>query len=204
MATAFDITRAAAAVYAESLLQLAEETGKAEEIGAELRQLRGMWDHDPAFVTMMSTAAIEMGDRRKILRTAFGAGRVSPLVLNLLLVLNDKHRSMILPSVCEAYRAKLDRRLEREEVFVATAQALSDQQRKTLQAQIKRLTGHEADLLESVDPEVLGGIKVRVGDRLYDLTVRQRLHGIQSSLLASGEKHLSQDISRFVTEGTTK
>src|SRR5512140_3761283 len=138
MATAFDITRAAGAVYAESLLQLAEEAGKAEEIGAELRQLRELWNRDPAFATMMSTAAIEMDDRRKILRAVFGDGRVSPLLLNLLLVLNDKHRSMILPAVCDAYRAKLDWRLQREEVFVATAQPLSDQQRSTLQAQIKR------------------------------------------------------------------
>jgi F-type H+-transporting ATPase subunit delta len=204
MATAFDITLAAAAVYAESLLQLAEEAGKAEEIGAELRQLRELWDRDTDFAAMMSSPAIEVGDRRKILRTVFARGRVSPLVLNLLLVLNDKHRSMILPGVCDAYRVKLDERLEREEVYVATAQPLSEPQRSTLRAQIKRLTGHEADLFENVDPQVLGGITVQIGDRLYDLTVRQRLDSIRSALLTSGERRLSQNMSRFVTEGLTR
>jgi F-type H+-transporting ATPase subunit delta len=204
MATAFDITRAAASVYAESLLQLAEEAGKAEEIGAELWQLRELWDRDPAFVSMMCSAAIEVNARRESLRRVFGPGRVSPLVLNLLLVLNDKQRSMILPAMCEAYRAKLDRRMRREEVRVASVQPLTDQQRGDLRAQIKRLTGHEADLYEKVDPLVLGGLTVQVGDRLYDLSVRQMLHGIRSTLLTSGEKHMSEDISRFVTEGLTK
>ncbi|HVP09594.1 MAG TPA: ATP synthase F1 subunit delta [Phycisphaerae bacterium] len=201
MASVFDITLAAAAVYAESLLQLAEEAGKAEEIGAELRQLRDLWHSDPSFASMMSSVAIEMTARRHSLRKVFGADRVSPLVLNLLLVLNDRGRAMILPAVCDAYRSLLDQRMEREEVHVTTVQPLNDQQRNALRTQIKKLTGHEADFHEYVDPQILGGIRVRVGDRMYDLSVRQKLRDMRSTLLASGERRLSEGISRFVTEG---
>lgn len=189
-------------MYAESLLQLAEEAGKAEEIGDELWQLRELWGRDAEFAAMMSSAAIEVSARRESLRRAFGGGRVQPLVLNMLLVLNDKRRSMILPRVCEAYRTKLDRRLGREEVHVTTAAPLSEDHRSALKAQIRRLTGHDADLFEAVDARMLGGMSVQVGDRLYDLSVRRGLRDLQAALLTAGEKRVLGDVSRYVTEGS--
>jgi F-type H+-transporting ATPase subunit delta len=202
MATSFDISQAAAAVYAESLLQLAEEAGKAEEIGDELWQLRELWSRDPEFAAVMSSAAIKVPARRESLKKAFGTDRVQTLVLNLLLVLNDKRRSMILPQVCEAYRTKLDQRLGREEVHVTTAAPLSEDHRSALKAQIKRLTGHDADLFEAVDARLLGGMSVQVGGRLYDLSVRRGLRDLRSALLTAGEKRVLGDVSRYVTEGS--
>jgi F-type H+-transporting ATPase subunit delta len=204
MATAFDITLTAAGIYAESLLQLAEEAGQAEEIGSELWQLRELWHSDPSFATLMSSAAIEHDERRESLRKIFGSGRVSPLVLNLLLALNDRHRTVILPTLCEAYRTKLDKRLKREEVHVASAQPLNDEQRSVLRGRIKQLTGHETDLFEKVDPRVLGGIAVQIGDRLYDLSIRRELQDLRAALLEAGERRMLGGVSRFVTEGLTK
>jgi F-type H+-transporting ATPase subunit delta len=203
MATSFDISQAAGAVYAESLLQLAEEAGKTEEIGDELWQLRELWSRDPEFAAMMSSAAIDVADRRESVRKAFGAGRVQPLVLNLLLVLNDKRRAMILPRVCEAYRTKLDRRLGREEVHVTTAAPMGEEHRAALRARIKQMTGHDADLFENVDPRLLGGVSVQIGDRLYDRSVRRELRDLQTALLSAGEKRMLGDVSRYVTEGLT-
>ena len=204
MATAFDITLTAAAIYAESLLQLADEAGEAEEIGSELWQLRELWTADPGFATLMSSAAIEHDERRASLQRIFGSGRVSPLVLNLLLVLNDRHRTVILPALCEAYRSRLDKRLKREEVHVTSAQPLSDEQRGVLRSRIKQLTGHDTDLFEKVDAQVLGGIAVQIGDRLYDLSLRRELQDLRTTLLEAGERRMLGGVSQFVTEGLTK
>jgi F-type H+-transporting ATPase subunit delta len=203
MPTSFDISQAAAAVYAESLLQLAEEAGQAEEIGDQMRQLRELWDRDPRFAAMMSSAAIGVDARRESLRRAFGAGRVHPLMLNLLLVLNDKRRLMILPRVCEVYRTRLDGRLGREEVHVTTATPLSEEHRTALRGQIKRMTSHDADLFENVDPRLLGGMSVQIGDRLYDLSVRRSLRELRAALLSAGERRVLGDVSRYVKEGST-
>lgn len=201
MATDFDISQAAAAIYAESLLQLANEAGQAEEIGAELREVKELWRRDRSFSAMMSSAAIDTHARRESLRKIFGQDRVSRLVLNTLFVLNDKRRSMILPAVCDAYRRKLDRQLGIEQVHVTSAVPLSDDQRARLRGEIQRLTGHETDLFERVDPDVLGGITVQVVDRLYDMSVRRRLRDLRTALLSSVERHLLKGVSRFVTEG---
>lgn len=201
MATELDTYIAAAQVYAESLLALANETGKAEEIGRELADLHELWNREPAFASLMKSAAIDVDARREAIKRAFGNGRVSPLVLNLLLVLNDKRRAMILPWVCEAYRHKLDAMHNRDDVFVTTATPLIESQREEIRAQVKRLLKTEAILVEKVDPEVLGGIRIQVGDKLFDTTLRSRLEHIRRTLMASTDKHLRAGTSRFVTEG---
>ncbi len=201
MASDFDISQAAAAIYAESLLQLANEAGQAEEIGSELRELRQLWKDDPSFAAMMCAMAIDVGARRASLRRVFGSGRVSRLVLNLLLVMNDKRRSMILPKVCDAYRRKLDRQQGREAVYVTSVVPLNDDQRARLRSEVQRLTGREADLFEKVDPDALGGMMVQVADRLYDMSTRRRLRDMRAALMAAVERHLVGGVSRFVTEG---
>ncbi len=201
MASDFDISRAAASIYAESIFQLAEETGQEEQIGEEMQELQDLWERDTSFAKMMSSAAIDAGARRESIRRIFGPDRVSRLVLNLLFVLNDKRRSMILPAVCDAYRRRLNEKQGREEVYVTTAVPLEKHQRESIRKEIKRLTGRDADFYENVDPDVLGGVTVRAADKLYDMSIRRRLREMRAGLLAASEKHLLGDVSRFVTEG---
>ncbi len=201
MATDFDITRAAAAVYAESLLELAEEAGQADSVGEELADLRHLWDRDAAFARLLSSAAIDDDARAMSIRKVFGEGRVSALVFKFLMVLNHKRRSMILPAVCDAYKHRLDAKRGRGEVFVSSAVPLEDAHRAGLKVQVRRLTGLEPMLVEQVDPDLLGGLRVQVSDRVYDASVRRRLGDLRSELLSAVEKHLLGGMSRFVTEG---
>lgn len=200
MATEYDITSAAAAVYAGSLLELAREAGKAEEIGDELAQLAALWRSEPSFAAMMRSAAIDDDARRESLRRMF-TGRVSPLVLNLMLVLNDKRRAQILLQVCAAYQRKLDDSLGRMAVHVASAVPLDEATRSRVRDEVKRLTGRDARVEERVDPSLLGGLVVQAGDQLYDYSVRRRLHDLQHRLHETMKEALVGGVSKFVTQG---
>lgn len=200
MASEFDISQAAASIYADSLLQLADEAKQAEAIGAELADLASLWKSEPAFASMMRSAAIDDDARRGSLQKIF-TGKLNPLTLNLLLVLNERGRSMILPSVCDAYRRRLAAKMNQQTVNVTTAVALDDAQRKQLAAEVRRLSGKEAVFFEKVEPDLLGGMTVQIGDRLYDTSVRRRLRRLRGDLLASVERTLLQGTARFVTEG---
>ncbi|MCB9853856.1 MAG: ATP synthase F1 subunit delta [Phycisphaerales bacterium] len=201
MATDYNMSQAAAAVYAESLLQAADDAGKTAEIGSQLLELRKLWDDSPDFAAMMSSAAIDDDARRESIRRAFGDNRVDPLVLNLMLVLNDRWRAPILPHVCDAFQAKLNERDGRETVRVASVVALNDEQREKLKAEVKRLTGFDAILDESVDPALIGGLRVQVRDRLFDLSVYRRLRDLRTALHATSDQIIRGDTARFVTEG---
>ncbi len=197
MATEFDISQQAAGVYAQSLLELAEEAQKAEQIGQELRELRRLWRDEPTFAALMTSAAIDMDARRDCLNKAFGDGRVDSLVLRLMLVLNQHRRPMVLPLVAEAYCRKLDEHLGRREAMVRTAVPLSDPQRDVLRKQLKRLTGNDAILVEKVEPEVLGGLRVQIVDRLYDMTLQRQLRELRKKLLDSVADHIRAGDKRF-------
>ncbi len=201
MATEFDITCAAASVYAESLLQLANEAGQADSVAEELADLRALWDRDASFAALMSSAAIEDDARTLSIRKIFGSGRVSELVYKFLMVLNGKRRAMILPAVCDAFRQMIDKQRGRGEVFVTSAVELNDEQRAGIREQIKRLIGLDVVLVERIESDLLGGLRVEVGDHIYDSSVRQRLHAMRAGLLVSLEKHLLGSEAKFVTEG---
>lgn len=200
MASEFDISQSAAGIYADSLLQLATEAGQAEVVGQELADLETLWRQEPGFAAMMSSAAIDDDTRRESIKRIFG-GKLSQLTLNTLLVLNDKGRSMILPVMISAYRKRLSKQLGRQTAFVTTAIPLDEAARQKLRAEIKRISGHEAELSERVDPDLLGGMAVQIGDRLYDTSVRRRIRKLRGDLLASIEQHMLQGTARFVTEG---
>lgn len=201
MASEFDIFQAAASVYAESLLQLAVEAGRADEVGDELAALRDLWDANADFRSLMSSAAIDDDARRESITRAF-QGRVSDLTLNLMRVLNDKRRSMILPLVCDAFRHRLDAHMARTEVQVVTAAPLDDRRRESIRREVKRLSGKDAILRERVEPDVLGGLRLQIDDRLFDFTIRRRLADLRLALHNAMEAHLLRTgTARFVTEG---
>lgn len=200
MASDFEIFSAAGAIYGESLLELAQRAGTAEEIGAELDDLLDFWRRDSAFAAMMSSAGIDQNSRRESIRKIF-SGRVSPLVLNLLLVLNDRRRTMVFPHLADAYRRKLNLIMSRTIVHITSAQPLDDSQRQRIAGEIQRRIGKAPKLSERIDPDLLGGLAVQIDDRVYDFSVRRRLDDMRKGLMASAQRHLVDDAARFVSEG---
>jgi len=200
MASDHETSRAAARSYAEALFALAQEQGRVAEVEAHMGELAALWRREKPFADLMSSAAIDEDHRRESLRRAF-TNRIDPLVLNLLLVLNDRNRSMILPEVCTAFRGVADERQNREQVFVTTAIPMSDVERSKLAAELQRLIGHIPVLNERVDPAVLGGMVVQVGDRLVDRSIRLRLWRMRRELSLKMERHLYESGERFLAAG---
>ncbi|MEK6643098.1 MAG: ATP synthase F1 subunit delta [Planctomycetota bacterium] len=200
MASDFETFNAAAAIYADSILELATTAGQADAIAEELASLSDLWRREPSFAAMMSSAAIDEDARRDSLKRIF-AGKVSGITLNLLLVLNHRRRAMILPHVCEAFHRKRNAAMCRAAVQVISAAPLDDGQRNKIAAEVKRLTGKAADFIERVDPSVLAGLSIQVGDRVYDFSARRRIRDIRRSLAESLQRYLIGGAGRFVTEG---
>lgn len=201
MATDFDTTQAVSSVYAESILALAEERGMTDGVAEELAQLRELWGRDQQFVDLMTSSAIDQDARRESLRRVFGNGRVSPLMFDFLMVLNDKYRAYLLPAVCDAFVRQLNFKRGRREAFVTSAVPLDDPQRARLLGELRRLSRFEPILVERVDPDVLGGLKVQMGDYLFDASVAQRLQDYRDELKLAVQKYLLRGEARFMTEG---
>jgi F-type H+-transporting ATPase subunit delta len=187
-ASVFDIdVLRVARVYAEALLNSAEKDGKAQDVWDQLLALVGnplRHSDNPADpVNLITSSAIPRGRRDEILKKALG-GRVETLLLNTILVLNDHQRLGILRPVAAVYHQLMEERARRVRVQVKSAVPLTDGEREQVKEMARNRLKLDPVLVELVDPSLLGGLRVQVGDRVIDATVRARLDSLKNQLLA--------------------
>jgi F-type H+-transporting ATPase subunit delta len=168
--------------YARSLLQLAGERQQAEEVRTELRGLREVLDANPTLMQLLGDPGVSQARRGALLNRVFG-GRVSPTVLNFLGVLNAKGRLGLLPEIIEAYDDLLDEQLGNVEVDVTVAQRLDADQLEQVRRRVSEALGRHAVVHQYVDPAIIGGLVLRVQDRLIDASVRFQLESMRKRLL---------------------
>jgi len=188
-----------ARVYAVALYNAAAKRQQADAVLQELNSLvHDLFQADPQLEAFLSSDAI--GRRRKaaVIERVF-QGRCSELFLNFLMVLNEHGRLGLVRAILAAYRQHLDTQARRITVRVQTAAPLPDDQRRRLEAQIRELFHIEPVLDVQVDPAVLGGLIVRVGDWLYDGSVRTRLQTLLNELTASSSHAIQSQRDRFST-----
>jgi F-type H+-transporting ATPase subunit delta len=136
----------------------------------------------PKFAELMAPRALGQADRDRILVELFEK-RSLPLVVNFLRVLNRHGRIGLIAPVVAAARAEWDRKQGRRPVTVRSAVPLDDGQKKALEERIAKLTGATPVLSLEVDPSLIAGLVVQVGDDVYDASVRTRLARLRDRLI---------------------
>jgi F-type H+-transporting ATPase subunit delta len=191
-----------AQVYAEALLNAAEKKGQVERVLEELDSLiRDLFGADPQFEVFLSSGAIGRDQKAKVLRSIF-ENRASELFTNFLLVLNHHDRLDILRPILTAVHELYDQRAHRLRVQVRSAVPLPDDQRERLIHELRQTFHLEPVLQPQVDPDLLGGMVVRVGDWVYDTSVRTQLETIRNQLIARSSYEIQSGRDRFsISEG---
>ncbi len=186
-ATVFDdATRHVARIYAEALLAAADKRQQTQEVLEQLEELLGeVLARDPAFALFLASAVVSREHKRETLRRAF-EGKVNEVLYHFLLVLNDHDRLGIIREVAVLMRDIYERRAGRMHVEVKSAIALDDEQRERLRRELRDKFHREPILSVRVDPELLGGLVVKVDDWVYDGSVRARLERLRNQLIEKG------------------
>ncbi len=187
---------AVAGVYARSLLGLAADRKEADEIEAELAALAGMVEANPELASYLSSPLVDDEARAATLERAF-RGRASELVVNTLQVMNDKGRLRLLPALAEACRLENEHRRGEVDVEVTTAVALSDEMRRRIAVSASRYAGRTARLVEKIDPSLLGGLVLKIGDRKIDSSLARQIHDAREGLFERASQELHGDKSYF-------
>jgi F-type H+-transporting ATPase subunit delta len=180
--------------YARSLLELSEEAGASDEALAEFGELVSLMERDADFGGFMTSPAVDTDTRRDVLEKHF-RGKLSDLLLNTLQVINRKDRAELIPLVYERYRLALEQVRNEVDVYVTAAVELSGALRKAIRHAASKITGKTARLVEKVDPGILGGLVVQIGDEKMDSSVLRQLQQIRRTLheRASQEIHSGKE-----------
>lgn len=171
----------AATIYADALLGQLPSDSEAEEVAGELDALIGLLDEIDGFEALMTAALISSADRLEMVRRIFH-DRVSEIVEALLVVMADAGRLGLLRTLRRVFHSKLHVRQGKLEVTVISAVTLSDLQRQQVGQALAEALNAECVLTCRVDPDLLGGVVVQVGDHVYDASIRSELRSVQARL----------------------
>ena len=177
--------------YAAALLNAAEEAGQAEGVLADLEELvHDIWHEQKEFAALLSYGLTNPERRDRVLNDVF-KDRVQPVLMTFLHVLARRERLVLLPLIARPARELWDRRNKRVPVTVRSAVPLDDGLREALRAKLSAmLAGGTPILSEEVDPELIGGLVVQIGDGLYDASVRSGIDQVHEAMIRRGANDL--------------
>jgi F-type H+-transporting ATPase subunit delta len=186
-----------ARVYAEALLDAASERNQAEEMLEQLDSLvQDVFQASPQLEALLTSGAVSRENKEPVIRKAF-EGRGSEVFLHFLLVLNQHDRLDLLRAILGAYRRLLDQRARRFHLLVRSAAPLPDDQAQNLVQAVRRITNLEPILDVKVDPDLIGGVILQVGDLLYDASVRSKLALLRKQLIERSSHEIQSGRDRF-------
>ena len=185
-----------AGVYARALLGLALERDEANQVEAELAELAGLMAARPELAAYLGSPLVDDEVRAALLEKALRS-RASELVVNTLQVMNAKGRLGLLPALAEAYRLENEHRRGEVDVEVTTAVELTADLRRRITVTASRYAGRTARLIEKVDPELLGGLVLKVGDQKIDSSLSRRIHDARQGLFERASQELHGEKSYF-------
>ncbi|HEX7117867.1 MAG TPA: ATP synthase F1 subunit delta [Longimicrobiales bacterium] len=168
--------------YAEALFDVAERHGQREMFASAMDELAGLLDGEPTLRAFLESPKVETGEKKGVLKRALEE-RVPALFLNFLMVVLDKRRQRLLREIAREYHALLDERLGRLHVQVTLAREPDERYEQEIAADLSKVLGRQVIPHVQVNPQILGGIVVRYGDRVLDGSLRRRLVSLRRRLV---------------------
>jgi F-type H+-transporting ATPase subunit delta len=175
-----------ARAYAEALIDLAEAQGNLGRVVDDLHAVQELVDKDETFRLFFLSPRLERADKKRILNEAI-AGELDRPVLGLLNLLVDKRREPVFDNIVQEFDRFKDIREGRLHVHVTTAKPLAEDQQADIRSKLEQATGKTILIHERVDARLLGGIIVKLGDKVIDGTARRRLDKLGKALAAAGD-----------------
>ena len=173
--------------YAEALLTLARKANDPRGWGRLIQDVADALQADRTLRLFLESPRVSADQKNEVLAKAL-QDRAPRLFVRYLQTLVNKGRQMLLPEIATEYHALLDEVEGRVHAHVTVARPASDADRDVIARQLAKTLGKEVVPHFTVNPAILGGVIVKVGDRVMDGSVRRRLGLLRGRLLASGAR----------------
>lgn len=173
------IREIAAKRYAEAVYLLASEDGKEEAWSTGLQSLSALFG-DPEAQSLLENP--RMPRERKLEVVEKGLAGADPLTLNLARLLLRRGRVSLGPQIAEAYQELLDQARGVAHATVTSAVPLTADETSDVQTKLSEMAGGPVLVKTQVDENILGGLIVRIGDRLIDGSTRSRLQALKTAI----------------------
>jgi len=173
-----------AVAYATALIELANERELTQGIADDLAGLKQLLAENPTFRAYLADPSIGEQARSDLLKKLF-AGQISPLLEHFLELLAAKGKLAHLDQIADAYDDLLDEQQGKIEVDVTVAHKLTAEELEQVRQKVSAALKKDAVVHQYVDESIIGGLVIRVQDKLIDASVKTQIHRLREQLLAA-------------------
>lgn len=167
--------------YSEAIFEVALEEGRLAELQQDFDFVGSALKSHPEFFEIIKTPKINITEKKAVLQETFG-GHISQTLLNFLKIIIDKNRGTDILDIKRDFDARVD---EHHGVVKATVESvvpLTENQLADLTEKMVAMTGKKVDVTTVINPELLGGLVIKLGDRIIDGSVKFKLQGMLEGL----------------------
>lgn len=174
-------SQAVAKRYALALFQLAKESDLLETAEAELRAIKQVFTENSDLIALLQNPKFSIEKKKELLEVPFAG--LSPYVKNTLFLLVERHRDDIIPEVAEGFIELANEERGVAEATVYSVRPLTDEEKQSISNVFAQKVGKQTlKLTNIVDNGLIGGLKLRIGNRIYDGSVSGKLERLARQL----------------------
>lgn len=176
--------KSASLQYANALADIALAQGAAEPASKQLADFGAVYAESAELRNFLASPAVDRAAKHGVIEKLAARLGASKIIRNFLFVMVDHRRTHILPEIIAAFQDVIRRRQGIAEAEISSAVELSATQKAEFAFTLERLTGKRVESKFLLEPGLLGGAVVRLGDTIYDGSLRNRLNKLRARLAA--------------------
>jgi F-type H+-transporting ATPase subunit delta len=168
--------------YATALFELAEEKNQLDAIASDLRALKALLAESGDLRRLVRSPVLTRDEQRRAMTAVLEKANASVLTRNFVALAASNRRLFALGAMIDAYLAELAARRGEVTAEVTAAAALSEAQERNLAETLRKLVGAKVSVNLKVDRDLLGGLIVKLGSRLFDSSLRTKLRKLELAM----------------------
>lgn len=172
--------RTVAKRYAKALYDIGTEQGKSEIFAENLNELAALLEANEEVGAMLLNQSIQNDDKKKAINALLNG--MEPMVINFVDLVVDKNRAGSLIAMCASYIELMEEQANVARAEIISAVPLTEEQVKKIEDKFSGIVGQTVKAETSVDASLIGGVKVRIGDTVYDGSLASQLKKLNDSL----------------------
>ncbi len=168
--------------YSAALFEIAKENEWIDTLEKEIKIVEKVYE-EANLAAFLENPKVSPEEKKRIIESSF-EGKVKDEIVGLLVLLIRKGRSKYFSDIFEAIQESIDEHEGRIKVYVSSAYKLSADEKTALEDRIARLTKKQVIAIYKVDESLIGGLVIRIGDKVVDSSIKEHLSSMRRSLLA--------------------
>jgi len=165
--------------YAKSLLDIAIEQNNLEQVLADMKMIHQVNETSPDFVLLLKSPVVKGDKKLSIINTIF-EGKLQVVTLSFIELMIKKGREFYLPEIAATFLNQYKEHKNIRTVNLSTATVLSDEMRTYILNKVAENTEGTVELQTEVNENLIGGFVLKVGDQLFDASIRRDLNDIRT------------------------